>query len=191
MDTSVRDRVLAAMAATPRVGFLPPDQVPWAGEDRPLPIAEGQTNSQPTTVADMLELLDVRPGHRVLDVGSGSGWTTVILARLTGPGGQVIGVERHPALVEFGGRCVAAARLEWVQVRQAVDDVLGVPQEAPFDRILVSAQGADLPDELVDQLGAYGVLVAPVAGRLVRVTLEAGGPRIERFGRYSFVPLVR
>ncbi len=186
-----RDAVVAAMEATPRSAFLPPDQVPWAGEDRPLPIAAGQTNSQPRTVRDMLELLDVRRGDRVLDVGSGSGWTTVILARLTGRGGNVVGVERQAALVEFGGERVAAAGLGWARVRPAQDGVLGLPGGAPFDRILVSAQSAELPEDLVAQLAPGGVLVAPVAGRLVRVAATPHGADVTWHGRYSFVPLIR
>lgn len=186
----VRDRVRAAMAATPRAGFLPRDQVPWADDDRPLPIAAGQTNSQPTTVCDMLELLDVPQGARVLDVGSGSGWTTVILARLTGPHGEVVGVERHAALVEFGADRVAAARLPWAQVRPAEEGVLGLPDEGPFDRILVSAQSGELSEDLVAQLAPGGVLVAPVAGRLVRVTMTPHGDETSWHGRYNFVPLV-
>lgn len=177
------------MAAAPRADFLPADQVPWADQDRPLPIGERQTNSQPSTVAAMLELLQVRPGQRVLDLGSGSGWTTAILAHLTGPDGSVLGVERHPSLV-----ATSAPRLDripWARVQRSTEGVLGAPADGPFDRILVSAQGDRVPRELVDQLAAHGVMVLPVDGRMVRVTLTGRGPRTERFGRYLFVPLVR
>src|SRR3954471_16869751 len=91
-----------ALAATPRVAFLPDDQQRFAGDDRALPIGWGETNSQPTTVRAMLALLDVRPGQCVLAVGCGSGRTTALLARLVGPTGEVIGVEIVPELVEFG-----------------------------------------------------------------------------------------
>ena len=102
------DAVDAAFAAQPREGFLPPEQRPHAALDRPLPIGWGQTNSQPTTVANMLRLLRVAPGMRVLDVGAGSGWTTALLAHLVGPRGQVHGVERVPELVRFGADNLAA-----------------------------------------------------------------------------------
>ena len=96
-DDSVRER---ACRVVPRAPFLPADQRHRAGRDAPLPIGHGQTNSQPFTVGAMLRLLDVKPGSRVLDLGSGSGWTTALLAHLVGPEGAVIGVERQEALIE-------------------------------------------------------------------------------------------
>ena len=96
------DQVTAAFDATPRRDFLPRGVRRRASYDGPLEIAAGQTNSQPRTVDDMLRLLDVRAGQRVLDVGSGSGWTTALLAHLVGPAGSVLGVELEPELVSFG-----------------------------------------------------------------------------------------
>src|SRR4051812_9944700 len=93
------DQLDAAFAAAPREAFLPASHHRFAGVDEPLPIGHGQTNSQPSTVRRMLSLLDVEPGQRVLDVGSGSGWTTALLAHLVGPGGSVVGVERYADLV--------------------------------------------------------------------------------------------
>ena len=93
-------RVAAAFRAAPRERFLPPDQRHLASVDAPISIGFGVTNSQPSTVAAMLELLDVHEGQLILDVGSGSGWTTALLAELVGPTGQVVGVERIWQLVE-------------------------------------------------------------------------------------------
>lgn len=186
-------RVEAAMAAQSRRRFLPAKERRRAWYDGPLDIGHGQTNSQPRTVRAMLELLDVHPGQRVLDVGSGSGWTTAILAELVGPTGSVLGVERVPELVETGGRNVRAAGMPWARVRAAAPGVLGAPDEAPFDRILVSAMANRLPEELVAQLGPHGVLVVPVAGRMLRVDRDERSPdgrRVTRHGSYRFVPLV-
>ena len=99
---SSRERVLEAFDSVRREDFLPPEQRGFAPLDRALNIGYQQTNSQPTTVRDMLELLDVRPGHKVLDVGCGSGWTTALLGELVGSAGQVHGVEIVPELVAWG-----------------------------------------------------------------------------------------
>ena len=179
--------ISAAFHAIPRVGFLPPTQAPRAGFDGPLGIGHGQTNSQPSTVADMLELLAVEPGQHVLDVGCGSGWTTALLAHLVGPSGRVRGVELEPELVAFGRGNLAATRQPWATIEQADPDVLGLPQHAPYDRILVSAQAGSLPTTLVEQLAESGTMVIPVAGVMTRVELP--GPNITEHGRYRFVPL--
>jgi protein-L-isoaspartate(D-aspartate) O-methyltransferase len=185
-------RAEQAMEAVPRRGFLPRSQRRHGARDHPLPIGHGQTNSQPTTVRQMLELLDVQPGQRVLDVGAGSGWTTALLAWLTGPAGIVTGVERVPELVEFGSANLAMAGMPWASIQAAEPGVLGVPALGPYDRILVSAQAPQLPAQLLAQLGPAGVMVAPVAGRMLRVRQDAsgGGPTVEEHGWYRFVPLV-
>jgi protein-L-isoaspartate(D-aspartate) O-methyltransferase len=181
------DAVDAAFDATPRRDFLPRGVRRRASYDGPLPIGAGQTNSQPRTVADMLRLLDVRAGQRVLDVGAGSGWTTALLAHLVGPTGSVVGVELEPSLVSLGAAHVTATHRPWASVRQAVPGVLGDPAGAPYDRVLVSAEGDELPQELVDQLTDDGVLVAPVAGTMLRVVNP--GARVSEHGHYRFVPL--
>lgn len=180
----------AAFAAVAREGFLPEDQRPYAGLDRPLPIGAGQTNSQPSTVRRMLELLDVRRGHRVLDVGSGSGWTTALLGHLVGPDGLVVGVELEPSLAQWGARNLERHQMPWTSITRAEPGVLGRPDLAPFDRVLVSAGARSLPDALVDQVAVGGVLVIPVRGRMLQVRRrEDGGSDVEQHGSYSFVPL--
>lgn len=182
-------RLADAFAAAPRWRFLPPDARALAHVDAPLAIGFGATNSQPTTVADMLGLLDVREGQSVLDVGAGSGWTTALLAHLVGPTGRVVAVERIPQLVPRAADAVAS--WPWASVRQAEPGVLGVPGEAPFDRILVSAMADDLPGALVAQLAPGGVLVIPVAGVMRRVVRRAaGGVDVTAHGFYVFVPLI-
>jgi protein-L-isoaspartate(D-aspartate) O-methyltransferase len=183
------DTVDAAFAAWPREGFLPEAERRRSRHDGPLPIGVGQTNSQPRTVADMLRLLEVGPGHRVLDVGSGSGWTTALLAHLVGPAGEVVGVELEPSLVAFGAANLAATGQSWARIVQATPGVLGVPDHAPYDRILVSAEPASLPQQLVDQLGEGGRLVIPVRGTMTLVTRNGNDVHESRHGYYRFVPL--
>jgi protein-L-isoaspartate(D-aspartate) O-methyltransferase len=183
------DRVQDAFRATDRRGFLPLVQVGHADWDQPLAIGHGQTSSQPSTVARMLRLLEVSAGARVLDVGAGSGWTTALLAHLTGPAGSVVGVELEPDLATWGAANLAAVERPWARIVAARAGLLGMPDEAPFDRILVSAEAAELPQALVDQLGPVGRMVAPVAGGLSVVQRSGDGVQVTRFEGYRFVPL--
>lgn len=182
--------VREAFRAVRRERFLPPDKQHLASMDAPVPVGFEVTNSQPSTVANMLELLDVHPGQRVLDVGAGSGWTTALLAHLVGQQGRVLGVERIPQLVERANE--ALTDWPWASVQHAEPGVLGLPEQAPFDRILVSAMANRLPDELVTQLADSGVLVIPVSGRMQKVVRRVGGDdEVTSHGWYSFVPLIR
>jgi protein-L-isoaspartate(D-aspartate) O-methyltransferase len=190
MDES-GERIRAAFAAVRRVDFLPEDQRAFAGADAPLPIGHGQTNSQPSTVARMLDLLAPEPGDRVLDVGCGSGWTTALLAHAVGPSGTVIGVELVPELTALARDNLSAHGREDVRVEQADPDVLGLPDQAPFDRILVSAAARRFPRPLVLQLDAGGRLVVPVRRSLCVADRQGReGLQVRRVGRYRFVPLV-
>lgn len=183
------DRVDAAMAAHPRAGFLPGAERRRAHLDQPLPIGHGATSSQPSTVATMLRLLRVPRGARVLDVGAGSGWTTALLAALTGPDGDVVGVELEPELAAWGAANLARTGLANARLVPADPDVLGLPDAAPFDRILVSAEAPALPAELVDQLADDAVMVVPVAGGLEVVRTRGGTVTTRRIAGYRFVPL--
>jgi protein-L-isoaspartate(D-aspartate) O-methyltransferase len=183
------DRVAEAFAAMPRAGFLAEGERRSAAYDGPLPIGHGQTSSQPSTVEAMLRLLDVRAGQKVLDVGCGSGWTTALLAHLTGPTGRVLGVELEPDLVDFGSANLDRADVPWATIFEAGPGVLGLPDAAPFHRILVSAMARTLPEALVAQLHTGGVMVVPVDGTMLRVSCSMRGIGVTRHGSYRFVPL--
>jgi protein-L-isoaspartate(D-aspartate) O-methyltransferase len=185
----MEDRESQAFAATPRGRFLPRSSRLRASYDGPIAIGRGQTNSQPRTVAAMLRLLEVREGDRVLDVGSGSGWSTALLAHLTGPDGEVLGVELEPTLVEFGRRNLSRVHRPWARIEPADPDRLGRPDAAPYDRILVSAEARALPQELVDQLSDGGRMVVPVFGTMLLVRRTATATEVSEHGGYRFVPL--
>lgn len=189
----VRDaRVLQAMREVPRHAFVPAARAESAYDDRALPIAAGQTISQPYVVALMLEALALRPTDRVLEVGTGSGYAAALLSRLAA---EVYTIERHAELGELARERLAELGCANVRVRIA-DGTLGWPEAAPFDAILVSAGGPRVPASLEAQLAVGERLVIPVgAGRgsqqLLRVVRTAAD-RLERedLGDVQFVPLV-
>jgi protein-L-isoaspartate(D-aspartate) O-methyltransferase len=184
------DAVRAAFAAVPRARFLPRRARPQSSHDGPIPIGHGQTSSQPRTVEAMLRLLEVRPGDRVLDVGSGSGWTTALLAHLTGPGGRVLGVELVPELAQWGADNLSRTAYRWASIRPATPPVLGWPEGAPYDRILVSAEATELPQAVVDQLTEDGRIVVPVRGTMTLGVRRDGELGTSEHGSYRFVPLL-
>lgn len=177
------------MRTVQRADFLPKEVRDLARADQPLPIGYDQTNSQPRTVASMLRLLKVRPGHAVLDVGAGSGWSTALLGHLVGKTGRVLGVELIPELAEQASTAVAAYDMPWAHVRPAQPGTLGLPEEAPFDRILVSAAAEHLPGDLVGQLGEGGIMVIPVGTEMLQVEKTHDDAVVTQHGPYSFVPL--
>src|SRR3954451_7489405 len=184
-------RVVSAVAAVPREAFVPPSLRDRTWEDGALPIGAGKTISQPSLVAHMVALLDPRPGDRVLDVGTGSGYHAAVLAQLAE---HVWTVERHGELSDAAARSLEAIGAGNVTLRVG-DGTAGWPEEAPFDAINVAATGdPGVPRALLDQLADGGRLVAPVRdGAEERlVLLRRHGARVERseHGAVRFVPLV-
>jgi protein-L-isoaspartate(D-aspartate) O-methyltransferase len=189
----VRDaRVLRAMAEVPRHLFVPAPMRGFSYSDHPLQIGHGQTISQPYIVATMAELLDVRPESKVLEIGAGSGYAAAVLAKL---GRQVYAVEIVPELAAMAAENLKAAGVKNVTVRHG-DGYAGWPEQAPFDRILLSAAPEEIPYALVDQLARGGQLVAPVGEAdeqvLVIVRKDAEGKVTRaRDQPVRFVPMVR
>lgn len=183
------DRLDAAFAAAPRAWFLPEGARERAGHDGPILIGHEQTCSQPRTVRDMLALLDVRAGMHVLDVGSGSGWTTALLAELVGPGGQVRGVEIEPDLVVWGSANLTQGPWTWASIEQARPGAVGLPEHGTYERILVSAEAREIPADLLEQLADDARMVLPVRGTMTLVERRGGIDEITEHGDYRFVPL--
>lgn len=183
-------RIIGAFENIDRKDFVLPEYEHEAYGDYPLPIGHGQTISQPYTVALMLELLEPKERERILDVGSGSGWTTALLGYIVGENGFVCGTEIVPELVALGKEHIARYALPQAEIHEATEK-LGLPEEGPFDKILVSAGGATLPKELVEQLTVGGIMVIPVAGGVWKVTRKKEGePDIEKCEGFAFVPLL-
>lgn len=174
-----------------RADFVHEDYKVEAYEDYPLPIGFGQTISQPTTVAFMLELLDLKKGEKVLDVGSGSGWTTALMAEMIKPEGKVWGIEIISELVELGRKNLAKYDLPNAKIVEA-GKVLGLSEHAPYDKILVSASAEDLPPEFLRQFKVGGVVVVPIQNTIYKIEKLANGKTKETaFPGFVFVPLVQ
>lgn len=176
-----------------RSDFVPAAAQRSAWADYPLSIGFGQTISQPYTVAFMLGLLDPKPGNSILDIGSGSGWTTALLASITGSTGSVLGLERIPELVAFGSSNLETYAFSHARIEQA-GPALGTPG-CRYDRILVSAAAKGFPEGVVAQLHIGGTMVIPVENSIIKLVRSSESTqwqecRIERHYGFVFVPLI-
>lgn len=186
----VRDpRVLDAMANVPRHEFVPSNRRNEAYEDHPIPIGEGQTISQPLIVAVGLQFLALEPTHRVLEIGTGSGYQTALLAELSR---HVYSVERHASLAESASQTLH--RLGYSNINITIGDgSRGLPDEAPFDAIVVSAAAPHIPAPLFDQLRESGRMVIPVGpeeAQQLQLVEKNGAPVITVLEPCRFVPLI-
>jgi protein-L-isoaspartate(D-aspartate) O-methyltransferase len=185
------EKLLAAIEKIPRHFFLDSAFDDVAYEDRAFPIGEGQTISQPYTVAYQTQLLEVQPFQKILEVGTGSGYQASVLAEM---GARVYTIERQKKLFD------ANKKFSWLQKYATIkffygDGYEGLPTYAPFDRILVTAAAPEIPSKLLDQLKPGGMMVVPIGSgdiqRMMRITrMENGSFREEVFDHFSFVPMV-
>jgi protein-L-isoaspartate(D-aspartate) O-methyltransferase len=183
--------VLRAMDQVPREHFVESSFIDSAYADQALPIACGQTISQPYVVAYMTEQLRVEPHHRVLEVGTGSGYQAAILSRLAG---EVITVERYRTLAEAARIRLKTLGYDNVEVRLG-DGLAGLPERAPFDRIIVTAAAETIPDNLVAELAEDGIMMLPLgphssSQQLVKLTKRSTGLEKEDLIGVRFVPLL-
>ena len=182
--------VLAAMRAVPRHRFVPSDQADAAYDDRALPIGFGQTISQPYIVAFMTQALKLTPEHRVLEVGTGSGYQAAVLGQIVA---EVQTIEIVPALAERARALLAELGYSNVHVRTG-DAYAGLPELAPFDRIIVTAAPDHAPQPLIDQLAEGGRMIVPVGiaqQQLILITKAPAGVQCEPLLDVVFVPLTR
>ena len=182
--------VLDAFEKVPRHFFLETAFVDHAYEDKPFPIGEGQTISQPFTVAYQTQLLNVEPGNKVLEIGTGSGYQACILAEL---GAEVYSIERIEHLYKKAKLIISELGYDNIYL-YCGDGTLGLPDEAPFDRILVTAGAPEIPRTYLGQMAIGGVMVIPVGGEAVQKMLKVtktgeNDYRKESFSDFRFVPL--
>lgn len=187
------DIIINAFSEIHRVNFIPKELESEAEANIPLPIGYGQTISQPLTVALMLELLDPRPGHSILDIGSGSGWTTMLLSYIVGTKGKVTAIERIPELYKFGKK--NSSKFDFIKKGITefynIDGSKGYEKNSPYDRIIVSAMAENIPKSLKEQLKMGGKMVIPVHNDIWYIEKrEKDKLYIEKYSGFSFVPLI-
>lgn len=180
------DSIVGAFGRINREDFVPDEFIEYAYEDQPLPIGLGQTISQPYTIAFMLGLLELKDNQRILEVGSGSGYVLALMNEIS-KNSELFGVEVVKELAEKSQKVLGGKKN--IKIVYG-DGSKGLPKEAPFDRILVSAAAEELPQKLVNQLDINGILVAPVRNSIVCVIKKSSGNEIKEYPGFSFVPLV-
>ncbi len=184
-------RVLAAIERLPRENFVPQPFLDQAYEDKALPIGHGQTVSQPQVVAIMTQALELKPTHKVLEIGTGSGYQAALLSRLAR---RVYSIERHRPLLREAEARFLALRLTNIHCRCG-DGNLGWPEQSPFDRVILTAAATERPQTLLDQLKVGGIMVLPIGPDrgdqdLIRIRRTAEGFEEETLAGVRFVPLL-
>ena len=187
-------RVEEAMRRVPREEFLPPDLRDDAYVDSPLPIGDGQTISAPHMVAIMVEQLDLKPGHKVLEIGAGSGYHAAVCAEVVAPDGHIYTIERISSLATFAEDNIKRTGYAKLVTVIFGDGTKGLPEHAPYDRIFVAAAAPDVPTPLAEQLADGGKMLVPIGGRFYQdlVRVERTGKKFQKENLWGcvFVPLI-
>lgn len=185
--------VIKAFNAVKREDFVLPENKEEVYEDRPLPIGYDATISQPTTVLLMLQWLEIKPGNKILEIGTGSGWNAALISKIVRSKSFVYTTEVVPELVEFAKNNLKKAKIKNVKVILA-DGSAGLPDDSQFDRIIVTASCPSIPKPLIEQLKDPGILIAPVGPQytqeMIKLKKENGKTYIENLGSFVFVPLI-
>ncbi|MFK7780246.1 MAG: class I SAM-dependent methyltransferase [Candidatus Gracilibacteria bacterium] len=186
----ITDSIIDAFKNIDRKDFVLQESLLFAYANAPLSIGYNQTISQPYTVAFMLELLGVKEGENVLDVGSGSGWTTTLLAYMVGEEGTVLGLELINELVDFGAKNLLKYNMPWAEIITSNEDFNFIDSE--YEKILVSAASSGkIPRLLLEKLKIMGVMVIPVNDYIYKITkISENKIDIEKFHGFRFVPLI-
>jgi protein-L-isoaspartate(D-aspartate) O-methyltransferase len=198
------ERIIAAFRAIDRADFVPSESKKFAYVNEPLPIGFGQTISQPLTVAFMLELLNPKPGEKILDIGSGSGWQTALLSFCVSRDtkgkeiskeeqGRVFGIERIPELAKRSIKNISNYNFlkKGVAEIHCLNAELGFREEAPFHKIIAAASGEEIPLAWKKELLEGGVILAPLGSRIVRLIKKDGEWEEEFYEGFSFVPFIK
>lgn len=180
-------KIISAFDKVKREDFVSQHLIGYAYEDMPLPVTEGSTLSQPSTVAFMLDLLELGDNQKILEIGSGTGYALALLSE-TNPNGKIYGVERIKTLAIESTKHLSDRKNVQVIIRNGFN---GLPEFKPFDRILVSASCLEAPYHLMEQLSEGGIIVAAVKQSILKIKKQNGKPKEEEFLGFVFVPLVK
>lgn len=188
-----RDIELGAFKEINREDFIPKELKNAAYQDVPLPLLRGKTISQPTTVMLMTHALELEPSEKVFEIGTGSGYQAAIIAKIIGPKGKVITTEVVPELVKFARQNLKKAKIDNVFVYED-DGSSGMPSEAPFDKIIITAACKEFPKPLLEQLRSEGIIIGPVGDKyeqeMVRGIKDKNGHlELEFLGPFLFTPM--
>jgi protein-L-isoaspartate(D-aspartate) O-methyltransferase len=191
-EKKVDEDILRAFQEVPREIFVPPQLQEHAYDDHPLPTIRNQSISQPSTIVMMMQALELAPGDNVFEIGAGAGYQASLISKVIGPQGSLVTLDIIPELVQMAKENMKKQNIENVQVIEA-DGSEGYPQEAPFDKVIITAACPTIPQPVIDQMKEGGIVVAPVGDldsqTMIRGTKENGKLELEFLGPFRFVPM--